>query len=678
MQDAGHRVPRELRAKRALCAYVPMCLCAYAPMCLCPYINPMRWLLLTYVLLTATTIAQSLSPIDLKYASYALTEDGAVLDYFGEERRVELRSTGAVSPWVIRALLSTEDRDFYNHDGVSIKGLGRAVLETITGNTQGGSTLTMQLARNLFLSHERSISRKLKEIDLARELEKKYSKDELLLLYLNTVYFGGGSYGVWAAAREYFSKDPADLTITESCLLVGLLQSPENYQPLKHPERALKRRNEVMHNLVEVGRITEAEFSRLKKEGLGLRPRARIGRHFAEWVRREAESLLAPKGLSLVRDQLRVFTTLDTRAQEALEAAVEAQWKELPASMQEVQVGAVLTDPGSGAVRALVGGNPSSPGRGLNHATQIRRQPGSSFKPLLYASLLEQGYTLATPILDAPLVVDSGKAWEWRPMNDSDSSSGVPVPMRYGLQRSLNLVAAHAMVERTDPAAVGAFAHRMGIESELPEYPSLALGSGEVSPLEMAEAYGSFASYGTRARPLFITRIEDRNRRVLFRARPDTATVLDSATAFLITDAMQAVVDSGTATAVRRYYTGSAAGKTGTTQNSTDAWFVGFTPTRVLAVWVGFDDAARKLTGAYRYGGTMCAPIWGRTMARLARPAAADSAFVVPTTVDWLPLCRDTGLIATEECPDVALYPVNLNMLPAECDEHGRGWFFGW
>ena len=638
----------------------------------------MRWLLLTYVILTATTFAQSLPPIDLKYASYALSANGEVLGYYGEERRVELRSTGSVSPWVIRALLATEDRDFYNHDGVSLKGLGRAVLETITGNTQGGSTLTMQLARNLFLSHERSISRKLKEIDLARELEKKYSKDELLLLYLNTVYFGGGTYGIWAAAREYFDKDPADLSITESCMLVGLLQSPENYQPLRHPQRALARRNEVMHNLKEVGRITAEEYTRLKKEPLGLHPRPRIAPHFNEWVRREAETLLAPKGLSLLRDQLRVYTTLDSRMQEAMEGAVEAQWKELPERMKDVQVGAVLTDVADGAVRALVGGNPASSGRGLNHVTQIRRQPGSSFKPMLYASLLEQGYTLATPILDAPIVVDSGTAWEWRPMNDSDTSSGVAVPMRYGLQRSLNLVAAHAMIERTDPARVAAFAHRVGIGSELPEYPSLALGSGEVSPLEMAEAYGTFAAMGRRARPYFITRIEDRNRRVLYRARPDTATVLDSATAFLITDAMEAVVDSGTATAVRQYYSGPAAGKTGTTQNSTDAWFVGITPAHAMAVWVGFDDAARKLSGAYRYGGTMCAPIWGRTMARIARFETPDSSFVQPATVEYLPLCRQTGLLATEECPDVALYPVNLNLLPAECDEHGRGWLFGW
>jgi 1A family penicillin-binding protein len=630
-------------------------------------------------ILAAPVTAQTLPPIELKYASYALTEDGVLLDYFGEERRVRLRSTGSVSPWVIRALLATEDRDFYNHDGVSLKGLGRAVLETLTGNTQGGSTLTMQLARNLFLSHERSISRKLREIDLARELEKKYSKDEILLLYLNTVYFGGGTYGIWAAAQEYFQKNPADLTITESCLLVGLLQSPENYLPTKHPDRALRRRNLVLHNLVEVGRLGQEEYQRLRKEALGLNPRPRIGGHFAEWVRREAETILSARGQSLYRDQLRVVTTLDSRMQIALEAAVEEQWKELPENMQEVQVGAIMTDVHSGAVRALMGGNPEAPVRGLNRAVQSRRQPGSAFKPFLYASLLEQGYTLATPIADSPMVVDSGTVWEWRPMNYGDSGSGVAVPMNFALRHSLNLVAAHAMVELTSPERVAAFAARMGIRSPLPAYPSLALGTGEVTVLEMAEAFGSFASMGKHSKPFFITRIENEHTRVLYRARPDTATVLDSATAFIITDAMRAVVDSGTATSVRRFFAGPAAGKTGTSQQSADAWFVGYTPSQVLAVWAGYDNPARKLSGAFRTGGALCAPIWGRSMARIGRFAIQDSSFARPSTVEYIPLCNETGLLATDDCPDTALYPVNTRLLPNECNEHGGGWWiFGW
>jgi membrane peptidoglycan carboxypeptidase len=218
----------------------------------------------------------------------------------------------------------------------------------------------------------------------------------------------------------------------------------------------------------------------------------------------------------------------------------------------------------------------------------------------------------------------------------------------------------------------------MGIESELRPFPSLALGTSEVSPLEMAEGFATFASMGQRARPHAILRIENMHGRVLYRARPDTASVLDSATAFLITDALTAVVDSGTATSVRRFYSGPAAGKTGTTQNSTDAWFVGYTPAYCMAVWVGFDDAAHKLRGTFRYGGTVAAPIWARTMARVGPLAEADSAFAQPSTVEYVPLCRETGLVATEDCPDTAIYPVNRLLMPADCDEHGGGWLFGW
>ncbi|HOJ03852.1 MAG TPA: transglycosylase domain-containing protein [Bacteroidota bacterium] len=632
-----------------------------------------RRILTTLVLLLACTSlhAQGLPPVKLQFASIITAADGSVLEYVGAERRVELPSTGSVSKWVIRALLATEDRDFYNHDGVSMKGLGRAVLKTLTGDTQGGSTLTMQLARNLFLSHERSVSRKLREIELAQEIEKRYSKDEILLLYLNTVYFGSGNYGVWTAAREYFSKAPADLSITESAMLVGLLQSPEGYNPLRHPEKALRRRNQVLRNLLDVGRLSKKEFERERRLPLGLNPRPRIGRHAAEYARREAERILARLGRSLGEGPFRIATTIDAALQAAADRAVEAQWKELPSGMKDVQIGLACVEAGSGALRALVGGNPESGARDLNHATQIRRQAGSSFKPFLYASLLEQGYPLSTPILDAPLVVDSGTAWEWRPSNDNDSSAHAAVPMKFAIQRSLNLVAAHAITELTSPEEMAAFAQRCGIVSELRPFPSLALGSSEVSPLEMAAAFGVFASQGKRAAPFVITRIEDAQRRVLHVGRPDTATVLDSATAFLLTDALAAAVDSGTGRTVRRYYAGPAAGKTGTTQQSTDAWFVGYTPRLSMAVWAGFDNPSRKLGGGFRYGGTMCAPIWGRVMADAARRATpADSAFALPSDVAMMPLCRESGMLAGEHCPVQDMYPVNVMRLPGECDKH--------
>jgi len=537
----------------------------------------------------------------------------------------------------------------------------------------------MQLARNLFLSHERSISRKLKEIELAREIEKRYSKDQILLLYLNTVYFGNGAYGIWAAAREYFQKDPADLSISESAMLVGLLQAPERYNPLKHPDRALQRRNQVLHILMDVGRISKQEYDRLRRSPLGLNPRASLGKHFAEYVRREAEAILSRSGKSLRDGNYRVVTTLDISMQLAAESAVQATWNTLPAGMQEAQIGALCIDPRTGAILCMIGGNPASSGRDLNHVTQIRRQPGSAFKAFLYASLLEQGYTLATPLMDAPLVVDSGMAWEWRPSNVDGGYSGVPVPMKTAIQYSLNLAAAHAIVELSDAMSVADFAHRCGIQSELRAFPSLALGTSEVSPLEMTSAFGVFASGGRRATPFAISRIEDARKRVMYQSTPDTATVLDAATAYLVTEALSAAVDSGTARQVRRLYSGPAAGKTGTTQQHTDAWFVGYTTQYCMAVWAGFDAQTRKLTGAYRYGGTLCAPIWARVMnSTAAKSSAPDSSFVMPVDIVHRRLCLDSGMQADEACPRVAEYPVNMEMLPGVCIDHATDVLFGW
>jgi 1A family penicillin-binding protein len=614
--------------------------------------------------------AQNLPPINVPYSSYAVTADGKLLSFYGEQHRVELQSTGLVSPYVLQCLLATEDRDFYNHDGVSWKGIGRAIWQTLKGHTQGGSTLTMQLARNLFLTKDQTFERKLKEIDLARELEKKYSKDQIILLYLNTVYFGRGAYGIWAAAAEYFGKTPEKLTVSESAMIIGLLKAPSGYDPSKHPDKALNRRNEVLHNLVEVGKLTEREYNKLRKHPLGLNLRDGAGASFAEHVRREASEILQKLGKNLQSEEFRITTTLDMQAQKAAEQAVRSQWSQLPKPMQNAQIGLVAVEPSGGAIRTMVGGNPTSAASGLNHATQIRRQPGSAFKPFLYGSLLEQGYTLATPILNGPIVIDAGKPTEWRPMNDDETYSNTRVTMKYGIQKSLNLVAAHAITELSSPEKVADFAKRCGINSTLPLYPSLALGTGEVSPLEMASAYSTFV-HGVRSKPYAIVKIEDKYKRVVYSAWVDTVWALDPETAYLITNALQAVVDSGTAASVRKSYQGAAAGKTGTTQNFADAWFVGFTPLLATAVWVGFDNPATKLTGAYRYGGTACAPIWARMMSGVMNKKAQGSVvFYRPPTVFDLVLCEDSGLLATKDCLRKNVYPINSLKAPKECSQH--------
>ncbi|MGE5457989.1 MAG: transglycosylase domain-containing protein, partial [Methanococcaceae archaeon] len=364
------------------------------------------YILLLFTAFSTTSLySQELPQVRLDYSSYAITSDGKLIGYYGDKHRVEVKSTGLISKYLIYALIATEDRDFYNHDGVSYKGLGRAILKTLTGSTQGGSTLTMQLARNLFLTKEQTVSRKLTEINIAREIEKKYTKDQILLLYLNTVYFGHGAYGIWAAAQEYFCKTPDKLTITESATIAGLLQSPSGYDPSVHPEKTLARRNEVLHNLVEVGKLSDKEFQRLRNTPLNLKLHGNFGRHFLEHVRKEAVSILNQRGISLNRDQIKITTTLNWNVQKAAEDAVNTQWNVFPASMRQAQIGLVSVESKTGRIRAMIGGSPTSESRGLNHADEIHRQPGSSFKAFLYGSLLEKGYSLAAPISDALITV---------------------------------------------------------------------------------------------------------------------------------------------------------------------------------------------------------------------------------------------------------------------------------
>ena len=373
--------------------------------------------------------AEELPPPKLAASSYAVTADGKFLGWFGETHRVPIQNLTEVSRHIVHALIATEDRDFYQHDGVSIKGLSRAVIQTLTGKPQGGSTLTMQLARNLYLTHAKTVSRKMNEISIAMELERQHSKDEILVLYLNTMFFGRGSYGIWAASQEYFQKPPDKLSVLESALLVGLLNAPSALNPVTNPEGAKARRAEVLHNLVETGRLSAADFEKIKGKPLGLNLRPHVGGAFLEHVRREAAAILAEHGRTLDDGLFAVATTLDTRAQAAAESAVKRQWAELPLPMRSAQAGLVALDISSGAIRAMVAGNPKAPPGGLNHVTQIQRQPGSAFKAFLYGELLDKGSPWPSALENVPVVTQPGPEFEWRPGNDDGSISGA-VSMR--------------------------------------------------------------------------------------------------------------------------------------------------------------------------------------------------------------------------------------------------------
>ena len=618
--------------------------------------------------------SQDLPKVKLDFATQVWSSDGRIIGYIGEKNRVDVRSTGYVSKYVLWSLIATEDRDFYNHDGVSYKGLVRGILKTFTGRTQGGSTITMQLARNLFLTNERSISRKLTEIEIAQKIEKKYSKDQILLMYLNTVLFGRSIYGIWTASEEYFNKTPDKLNITESATLVGLLQNPGGYDPFIHPEKTLARRNEVLFNLVEVGRISEKEFYKLKSTPLKLNLNNHPGKHFLEHVRMEAIDLVRSTGYILQRDELKIITTLNYDIQKAADDAVKWQWNNLPPSIKEAQVGLVTVENGTGMIRAMIGGNPASEPRGLNRADQIKRQPGSAFKSFMYGKMLQSGITLGHPLLDAPIIVDSGKPYEWRPSNSDEKYSNTFLPMESAIEHSVNLCAAYAITHITSPDSVVNFSHQLGIESEIPLLPSISLGTGEVSPIEMAASYSVFGSEGLYLKPFSILRIEDKNGKVLYSHSVESTVILDSATCYLMTEALKKAVDGGTAASVRKYYKGFAAGKTGTTQNSTDVWFVGYNPKLTTAIWIGYDNPARKLSGGFQYGGSACAPIWGKMMASVTHNSGYYNSFnyIRPLAVRDTLLCLESGELAMDKCLKKKIFPVNFDKLPSECSVHGN------
>ncbi|HOE90843.1 MAG TPA: transglycosylase domain-containing protein [Candidatus Cloacimonadota bacterium] len=628
-------------------------------------------LVLIIIVLMFSPIFAKIEDPNIEYCSYALTADKTVVGYYGEKARIEVTNINQISKNVINALIDTEDKSFYSHDGVSYKGLGRAVAKTITGNVQGGSTITMQLARNLFLTQDRTISRKMAEMKIAREIEAKYSKNEILLMYLNTVYFGNSVYGIWAAADEYYSKTPDKLSIAESALLIGILNAPNAYNPVNHPDKAIARRNIVLSNMYDEKHITKTQFEQAKKEGLNLLLREKTNGFFLEYIRLQANQILKGYGKNLSSDIFIVETTLDSRAQRAAGTAMRTYWKEFPASMQNSQLGLISVDVKNGAIRAMIGGNPQAPHRGLNRSTQIRRQPGSAFKPMLYGCLLRDGFNLATSMNNMPLNTWVEEDIEWDVRND-DNSSSAAAPMFQALSKSLNLATAYGVIELASPDSVISFAKTCGIESNLSPFYSIALGTSEVSPLEMARAFAVFASGGYLSSTWSIVSIKDKNGKVYYRGSSTKEQVLDEETAYLMNFALTKAVNNGTGYNVRRQYKGVAAGKTGTTTNSTDAWFVGYNTELSTAIWVGNDTASKKLDPRFGYGGTACAPMFGIMYRELEKNKypGMRRAFTQPEEIEFAEFCLESGMLATEECTQKELLPYNTNFPPDYCLVH--------
>ena len=532
---------------------------------------------------------------------------GEVFAWRGDQFGGEI-SVGDVSPHLVHAILAAEDRRFYRHLGLDPRGLARAMVANIRAGrvVQGGSTITQQVAKNVFLTDERSVERKLKEAPMAVAMELKYTKDEILSVYLNRVYLGAGAYGFEAASQRYFGKSARFVTPAEAAMLAGLLKAPSRFAPTADIARAQGRAAVVLRAMAEAGYLSEVDAAVAMAEPAALSDAAarRAGGQFADWAMETGPSWLT----GATTEDVLIRTTFDPRAQAAAEAALDAVFETQVREGSKAQAAIVVMTP-DGAVRAMVGGRGAGAGQ-FNRAAQAKRQTGSAFKPLIYAEAMAQGFSPDDVMLDAPVTVEG-----WSPENYGGGYAG-PMALTDALADSVNTVAVR-LAERVGRARVRAMAERLGVTSPIAPGPSSALGASEATLVEMTGAYAAFASGGFDGRPWAIRDVSIRGdgEALMSNAGPRRR-VLDARVAGLTTYMMREVVRRGTGTRAQLPDGRPAAGKTGTTQAARDAWFIGFTADYVVGVWMGYDDNT-PLTGVT--GGGLPTLIWRETMARLHR-----------------------------------------------------------
>ena len=640
---------------------------------------------------------EKLENTEADLSTVVYSADGEVLGkYYDGENRVPVK-LDQIPDHVKNALIATEDIRFYEHAGIDLGGMLRAVAKTLTGNTQGGSTLTMQLARNLYtqeVGNERSVGRKLKEMVATVFLERKYTKEEILMHYLNTVPFGGVRYGIQSASEYYFGKKVKELNLHESALLIGILKGPSYYNPYRHYERAKARRNVVIDQMEKYDYLTKAQSDSLNQLELSIRDTPGQDHHeglapyFREHLRQELKDWCKENDYDMYADGLRVFSTIDTRLQARAEKAVEkhledyqkvfddhvanykpwerdtmiiwrgmrqsARWAmhlrkgdskdeiykafNTPRPMQiftwdnpegidttmtprdsvihytaYLRAGVVTIDNRNGEILAWVGGANHRFFQ-YDHVYQGKRQVGSTFKPFVYTAAFDNGYSPCYEISNMPMAIRTGDNKVWSPRN-ADGEYDDCIRLRDALAQSVNVPTARLM-KAVGPRVVAEYAYRMGITTQLEEVYSLALGTTDLQVMELASAYTTFANKGRWVEPHFIKRIEDRNGNVLETFVPNSRKALSTETAALMIDMLRAVVNRGTAIGLRYTYDMGEeidiCGKTGTTNDNSDGWFVGFTPRWTTAVWVGHaDQNVHFRSTALGQGAKLALPIWG-------------------------------------------------------------------
>ena len=612
----------------------------------------------------------------------AVFDDGDRLAFtVFKEQRIEV-PLAEISPNVTSALIAVEDQRFNEHRGFDLVRIASAAFANVRHGrkAQGGSTITQQLARQSFLTPNKDYRRKVQELILAARIERIYSKPQILELYLNKVYFGDGLYGIEAASRGYFGKHASELTVAEAALLTGLVKSPSSYAPTVSPERAVARRNVVLQAMLESGAINRTEWQAARSTKMTLRDTLRAeephGQYFKEQVRIE---LVERFGWQRVyQGGLRVFTTINIPMQIAAESIVIDQIRDIearravwqarraaarpqgakpapPEPTDALQAALIALDPATGHIRAMVGGR-SFDASHFNRAVQAHRQPGSAFKPFVYATALEAGYTPATMIehLDEPVHTLQGA---WTP-EDEHSAAGA-MSLRAGLRMSSNRAAVQ-LLQQVGIGRTVEYAKSMGV-GNVPSVPSLALGSGEVTLQAMTAAYGAFANHGLVPAPMLIRRVEDNEGRLLYAAHETSTRAITDTTAFLMSSMMADVINAGTGNRARQLgFTLPAAGKTGTTNDFNDAWFVGFTPKLVTGVWVGFDQPRTILPNGF--AADVAVPVWAKFM-KVATAGDKPEWFRAPSGVTTASVCRLTGKLATEGCEDVEVVGKNGELL---------------
>lgn len=570
-----------------------------------------------------------------------------------------------VSPWMVKAILAAEDDTFYDHSGIRPIAIIRAGLVDVfhRGARQGGSTITQQLARNLFLSREKTLIRKAKEAILALRLEKIYTKDQLLEMYLNTIYMGHGAYGIESAARTYYGKPPAELTIAESAILAGLVAAPEKYTPLRNPENSQTRREYVLRRMLDLDWISKADYDASVKETPKLVARSKKksslslkdAPHFVSYLL--FNYLLPNYGTEKVyRGGLRVYTTIDMDLQRKAE--------ELIAGMKH-EGALVALDPNTGEILALVGGRDFEESK-FNRATQAYRQPGSSFKPIVYAAALEDGYRAIDHLLDAPLLFPNG----WAPGNYSGNKFDGEVTFMEGLARSLNTVAVR-LAQIDGVSKVIDMARRLGISTQyLPEDLSVSLGTASVTPLEMCVVYSTFANNGYKVTPFGIKEIKSKNGESLEQTGPVLANAISVTTAVTMRSMLEQVNIWGTGARARMDGYQSF-GKTGTTNEWTDAWFAGGIPGLVTVVYVGNDN--HKPLGGKQTGSVAALPIWKQFVDYAVTKMQFPKTFTLPPDagVEAVRVCRKTGFLAAAGCTSATILLPTGQAPDSQCPWHG-------